>query len=44
MTNLEKIRNMNAQDMAEFLQSIAFCGSYTCKECKECKECKARFI
>ena len=38
MTNLEKIRNMTAKEMAELLKSIAFCGSYSCKECK------ARFI
>ena len=38
MTNIEKIRNMTAEEMAEFLHSMALCGIYTCKECK------ARFI
>lgn len=31
MTNLEKIKNITVEEMAEFLQSLAFCESYTCK-------------
>lgn len=38
MTNLEKIRNMTAQEMAKFLHGMGLCGIYTCKECQ------ARFI
>ena len=38
MTNLEKIKNMNADEMAEFLRGMGLCGIYTCIECK------ARFI
>ena len=38
MTNLEKIRKMSAEEMAEFLKGISFCGRYICKECT------ARFI
>ena len=38
MTNIEKIRNMTAQEMAKFLRGMGLCGIYTCKECP------ARFI
>ena len=40
MTNLEKIRNMTAPEMAKFLHSMALCGIYTCKECKASFICK----
>ena len=38
MTNLEKIRKMSAEEMAEFLQNVSYCGS------RRCDKCKAGFI
>ena len=40
MTNLEKIKNMTVEEMAEFLQAMAFCVCHTCKECKARFVCK----
>lgn len=34
MTNLEKIRQMTAEEMAEFLKMLAYCGSRPCDKCK----------
>lgn len=41
MTNLERIQNMNAEEMIEFLyqsESCAFCISDTCHNAKNCKK------
>lgn len=33
MTNLEKIKSMNSEEMAEFINVISHCGEISCKDC-----------
>ena len=33
MTNLEKIKSMNSEEMAEFINTISHCGEISCKDC-----------
>lgn len=33
MTNLKKIKSMNSEEMAEFINTISHCGEISCKDC-----------
>ena len=33
MTNLEKIKSMNSEEMADFIDIISRCGETACKDC-----------
>lgn len=33
MTNLEKIKSMNSEEMAVFIDIISHCGEISCKDC-----------